>query len=309
MIDLGFMVILRPWALLLLIPTLWFMWWIFNRQDETKKWTTLINKAFLPYLLIKENKKASRIAPFWFIGSVMILMVLALSGPSFGKNPSPFKDDTAKAVLVLKNTPGMQAADLQPNRLKRAVFKINDLLTLRPKLQTALIAYSGSANLALPMTHDAAIIESFASALDPSVMPVRGDALAKAVSLAVDTLKTAGTIIVFADTIKTEEIDKIAAQHTLGDSDLLFFVTISKELIDRESYDYAKKNLNAKVVYFSDDDSDIQQTSDAITHNFKQAGNNKSDRRDDGYYLIFLIVLITLFWFRKGFLAEAWRVS
>ncbi len=309
MIDLGFIVILRPWALLLLIPTLWFIWWVLTRQDETKKWSNLINESFLPYLLIDENDKASKIAPFWSIGSVMILMILTLSGPSFGLKPSPFKDDTAKAVFVLKNTPSMEATDLSPNRLTRAVFKITDLLTLRPKLQTALIAYSGSANLALPMTHDAAIIESFASALDPTVMPLQGDEMADAVQMASDTLKTSGTIIVLLDTIKTEQVDKIASQQSMGDSSLLFFVTVSQELIDQKSYDYAKKKLNATIVYFNDDDSDIKEISDTITHNFKQISKKKSDQRDDGYYLIFLIVLITLFWFRKGFLAEAWRVS
>ena len=203
----------------------------------------------------------------------------------------------------------MLATDLKPSRLKRAVFKISDLLTLRPKLQSALIAYSGSANLALPLTHDSSIIESFASALDPTVMPVQGDTLAKAVKLASSVLKSGGTIIVLSDSIRTEEIDKIAAQHSLGNSRLLFFVTMSKVMADTKSYGYAKDKVDADVVYFSGDNSDIKQISSAVTHNFKQIGNDKSDRRDDGYYLIYLIALITLLWFRKGFLAEAWRVS
>lgn len=307
--DFAFLHILRPWALLLLIPTLLFLWWMSKNQDERKKWAKLIAPSFLPHLLVKENANASKLAPFWFVGVVMVLMVLVLAGISWEMKPSPFKDDSAEVAFVLKVTPSMQAEDLKPTRLRRGVFKIDDLLKLRPKLRSALVAYSGSAHLVLPLTRDGAIIQSFAGALDPDVMPVLGDVPAKAVSLAARELKDGGTIVVLCDTLTKAQIDKMADDPAIKDSRLLFFVTMPKAMADSKQYGYAARRIKCDIVYFSNDDSDVRSISSAISHNFKQTGAKNADYKDDGYYLLFPIALVMLFWFRRGFLAEAWRVS
>jgi len=309
MIDLGFMMILRPWALLLAIPVAWFLWWMSRHQDERRRWARLVAPRFLPWLLVSQNAAASRLAPYWFIGAVLGLMVIVLSGPSWQEKPSPFKKSSAEIAFVLKNTPGMQAKDLPPTRLTRAVFKIDDLLKLRPKLRSALVVYSGSAHLALPLTRDGAIIASFAAALDPSVMPVIGDVLPAAVKLAARALGRGGTLIILADTITRAQVDAIAADKSLQDVKLLFFATLPPAMADKALYRYAADKLDADVVYFSADDHDVHRISAAISHNFEHLSNKADDRKDDGYGFLFPLALILLFWFRRGFLAESWRVS
>jgi Ca-activated chloride channel family protein len=307
--DLGIVYILRPWALLLFLPVIAFIWWFFHNQDERKKWQKLVAPEFLPYLLVKQNSNAASFSPFWFIALVLLLMVIVLAGPSWQYKPSPFKNDTVKMVFVVKNTPSMQAEDLKPRRLTRGVFKIDDLLKLRPKLRSGLVAYSGSAQEVLPITTDSRIIISFARALDPSVMPVQGDNLPAAVAKAATMLKQEGTIVILADTITKDQISKIAADTSLKDCRLLFFVIMPPAMADKNLYADARRKLSADIVYFADDDSDVKSISAVISHNFKALNDKKANRRDNGYVFLFPIGLIMLFWFRKGFLAEAWRIS
>ncbi len=301
---------IHPWLLLLFIPIAWFIHWMSGRQNDSRKWAKLIDKRFLPYLLIQSRQGRAMYPPFYLIAAVMLLLALVLAGPSFTHKKSPFKNDHAKVAFVIKNTPSMMAADIQPNRLQRAIFKLTDLLKLRPKLQSSLIAYSGSANLALPLTRDSTIVLSFAQVLEPGVMPVIGDDLANAVALAADSLKGAGSVVVFADAISKKQIDLIKKNNLLKDSKIIFVAMMPNPVVDHDKYRYAGRQLNADLIYFSKkNDDDVQKLSAEISHNFKNIEAKNAPRNNDGYYLLYLVALIMLLWFRKGFLAEAWRVS
>ena len=102
---------------------------------------------------------------------LIVLICLALAGPTWQREPAPFADDTAALVIVVEVTPTMLAQDVQPSRLERAALKIHDLLALRRGSVTALVAYAGSAHLVLPLTQDGDLITEFAAQLDPSIMP------------------------------------------------------------------------------------------------------------------------------------------
>jgi hypothetical protein len=101
----------------------------------------------------------------------------------------------------------------------------------------------------------------------------------------------------------------MAADRSLKNCRLLFFVIMPPAMANKNLYSYARRKLDADVVYFADDDADVRRISSVISHNFKSLSDKKADRQDNGYVFIFPIALIMLFWFRKGFLAEAWRVS
>jgi len=303
-------VFIYPWMLLLLLPAGWFIWWMYNHQNDIRKWSRVIDKRFLSYLLMRSEGAQSRFPAFSLIAAVMLLLILVIAGPSFTHRKSPFRNDSAKVAFVIKNTPSMLATDLEPSRLKRAVIKLTDLLKLRPKLRASLIVYSGSANEALPVTHDGSIVISFADAMDPSVMPAVGDALAKAVSKAADTLKGPGSIVVFADSVAKTQVEKIQKAGLLKGSRIIFVAMIPKDTVDRSGFNDAKRKLDADVVYFSkEDDSDVNSISSDISHNFKNIEAKSGERNNDGYCLLFIVAFLMLFWFRKGYLAEAWRVS
>ena len=69
----------------------------------------------------------------------------------------------------------MLGEDVQPSRLARARHKLRDLLERRRGARTALVAYAGSAHVALPLTDDAELLESYLDALDPGLMPRPGN--------------------------------------------------------------------------------------------------------------------------------------
>ena len=113
----------------------------------------------------------------------------------------------------------MQASDLQPSRLERAQHKLHDWLALRPGARAGLIAYSGSAHLVMPLTRDSRIVEQMAQALEPSVMPVQGEALADALKLAQQQLERAGvpgSIVVMTDSIAASQLSALAGYRQAG---------------------------------------------------------------------------------------------
>src|SRR5262249_3431390 len=78
---------------------------------------------------------------------------------------------------------------------------------LRPGGKTALIAYAGSAHVVMPATTDGGIINTFAQALDPKIMPTDGDVAADALQLADTTLREAGSgsILWITDSVAPEQ--------------------------------------------------------------------------------------------------------
>ena len=54
----------------------------------------------------------------------------------------------------------------QPSRLLRAKQKILELMAIRGDVNTALIAYSGTAHTVMPITNDSEMIRHFLAALE-----------------------------------------------------------------------------------------------------------------------------------------------
>jgi ABC-type branched-subunit amino acid transport system permease subunit len=84
----------------------------------------------------------------------------------------------------------------------------------------------------------------------------------------------------------------------------------SPELIDTKSFTKSTALLGASSISMPIEEKDIQQLSKWIDTAFEQLQSKDKTRYEDaGYYLLPLILLFILFWFRQGFIAEAWRVS
>ena len=65
----------------------------------------------------------------------------------------------------------MTTEDVQPSRLARATDKIHDLLKERGAAKTSLIAHAGVPMSSCRPRSDSGIIDTFARALDPKIMP------------------------------------------------------------------------------------------------------------------------------------------
>ena len=302
---------LRPWMLLLLIPGWLLVWWLLRQQNDILRWKSIVNPKLLPHLLVESGEKVSKIPAPLHLGIVWTVMVLALSGPAWQLKPAPFTQDEAQIVFVMKVAESMQTKDLMPSRLKRAVFKMKDLMDLRPDTKAALVAYSGSAHLVLPLTKDHAILNTFAQALDPGIMPVKGDNLKDALVLASEQFESkGGTIVVFTDSVDPAQAKEVSKKALAQDAKVLFLAVASPELLDTKGFEQSVSLLGAEWTKMAVDEQDVQKLASWIDTAFQKAGSKDDARYEDsGYLLIPLILLLMLLWFRQGFIAEAWRVS
>lgn len=303
--------LLRPWILLLLIPGWVVVWWLLRQQNDMLRWKTIVNPELLPHLLVPSGEKASRMQAPWHLGIVWTVIVLALSGPAWKLKPVPFAQDEAQIVIVMKVTESMQTKDLTPSRLKRAVFKMKDLMDLRPDTKVALVAYSGSAHLVLPLTKDHAILNTFSQALNPKIMPKKGDNLHDALLLASKQFDSnGGTIVVLADSLDATHLKTLRQKGLIDDEKMLFLAVASPELLNTKAFEQSVSLFNASWTQITVDDQDIQKISSWIDTAFHAAGAKDAARYEDGGYLLIpFILLLMLLWFRQGFIAEAWRVS
>ena len=302
---------LRPEYLFLLLPAWSLVWWLMKQQSDEKKWQEVIAPQLLKHLLVTPKQSHSKIAAPWHLGVVLTLLIIAVSGPSWKLKATPFTEDDTKIALLLSVKKSMLTTDIQPNRLERATLKIIDLLQQRSDTQSALIAYSGTAHLVLPLTKDHRIIQTFAQALEPSIMPLEGDNTKEALLLAQKELGSKGaTIIVLTDTVSPSSV-KLAMKEGFGkESNVIFWQMASQELSNANDFKSAASLLGAAYVVYTGDNSDVSSVSSLIDKNFKNAAQDDKSKYDDGgYMLIPVIFLLLLLWARQGFIAELWRWS
>jgi Ca-activated chloride channel family protein len=105
---------LRPWAFLALFPAFLLLWLIHRWQNFSRTWRGVVAPHLLPYLLTGENRRSQSL-PFKFLGIGWLISILALAGPTWRREPSPFADDLAALAIVLKG--GRWLAPFRPRRL------------------------------------------------------------------------------------------------------------------------------------------------------------------------------------------------
>lgn len=195
---------LRPvWLLAIaLLPLTWLVWR--KTRSDAGAWRSMVDAHLLPHLLEASGERA-RNGGAWLAAAVWILACIALAGPAWERISLPLYRNDAARVIALELAPTILAADIKPTRLERARYKINDILLASRDMQTALIGYSGDAFVAAPLTDDINTVRNLVDALDPSVMPVAGNATEKAIEEALRLIEQSGLkrgeLIVLADSV------------------------------------------------------------------------------------------------------------
>lgn len=298
--------LLRPLWLLGLIPLAALWWALWLRQDARGRLDRMIDPRLLPHLLVGAEA-GRRLRPIHLLALVWVLTILALAGPTWEREPSPFSDDDAGLMVLLEVSATMQATDVQPTRLARSKQKLRDLLALREGQSTGLIVYSGSAHLVMPLTRDGRIITAMIEDLTPELMPVDGDALSEALTLADRFLRraeVAGSVLVIADGVAPAQADRIN-----GDGFALpvqFLSVRAPGAGEDPGLRRAAAALDAGVTRLTVDRRDAEQiAARARTRLRSVAGEATSERwRDAGYWTLPLIALLALFWSRPGWVVR-----
>ena len=307
---------LRPAWLLMLIPAGSLMWLVFQRSDSLRAWKKVINPDLLEHLLLREGGEGGRWRPVYMLGIAWLAGILALAGPSWQMQPSPFSEDQAAMFIVVKVTPEMLAQDVQPSRLQRSVLKIHDLLEIRNDIRAGLIAYAGSAHLVMPLTSDAGVINNFAAALEPGIMPVEGDEPAQAVALASQRLKDAavpGSIVLITDRVDPSQLSGLEAIHKQGNIEVHILAMAAgpgvipppgsypAPPLDLDSLKQAARVTGGTVTVVTADKADVENLSTSIERSISNVPADEGQQwKDSGYYLLVLVALIMLSFFRRG---------
>lgn len=295
---------IRPWLLLALVPLAVLIWTIHRHQDVSQSWRRLIAPHLLPFLLQGQSVH-TRFTPLLLIGTAWFITVISISGPTWRHEPAPFAEDTAALAIVVKVAPSMLTEDVQPNRLSRSVQKIHDLLTQRPGSKTALIAYAGSAHVVMPLTSDGGIINSFAEALDPRIMPVDGDVTDQAFALADQVLASSGSgsILWITDSLASEQVAPLSTwrKRSAVPVRLLPAVLPGDEF---EALSNSARTVNPSITTLTPDDGDVTALARAAKFSSAATGELSNRWQECGYWLTPLIAALLLPFFRKGWMVQ-----
>ena len=209
---------LRPlWLMLLLAVPVLFLARHQLRQGETG-WARYIPAHLLqPLIRSRANESTGTTrSPLLPLSLALVLLAIALAGPSWRQAPTPLKQTQDSLVILLDLSLSMLATDVEPDRLTLAKRKVRDILDQRKGGLTALVVYSGDAHTVTPLTGDTRTIEAMLSVLDPTIMPAQGNRADLAVSQAVDLLDQGapgqGRILLISEAVPERQHSAIRQQ-------------------------------------------------------------------------------------------------
>jgi Ca-activated chloride channel family protein len=313
---------LRPWWLLLLPVAAWLHIRLRHAVSAVDQWKGIIAPEILQHLVVGKGSHR-RLRPYQLLTVLLLILGIAMAGPTWKRELTPFTEDRAPLIVALELTDSMLGIDQQPTRLERAKHKIRDLLQKRLGARTAVIGYAGSAHAILPLTDDTSLVELYLESLTPVVMPEKGDRPDRALDLATRMLAgedAAGTILFMTDGIDRVYEPTFAAAFVESQDQLLvltFGTSAGGPILDGNASDVAPPVDSAgsatiasaaggRVLESTVDSSDVETMNRHVQRNLVDAIESDENLRwrDSGYMLVWPLALLTLLWFRRGWTVQ-----
>jgi Ca-activated chloride channel family protein len=288
---------LRPeW--LTLLPVLALIWALARRRAAVQAAPADGLSPHLRAALTVGGGGRRRLAAIDLVVAALGLMAMGAAGPTWSRTPDPFVAQIAPMVIALKVSASMESPDLAPTRLDRAKHKIRDLLDLRAGGRTALIAYAGTAHLAVPMTGDAGVMMPYLDGLVPDVMPTEGANATAALALAQTILAREagpGGVLFVLDALSSDD----AAMLDGPDAPDAAFLLLLPEGVDDPGLG---RVTGAKVVRAGVDDGDVAALDRMLAASWRRAqlDDDAQPWEDRGWLLAWPAALLTLLWFQRG---------
>jgi Ca-activated chloride channel family protein len=192
---------LHPAWLLALPPLLVIALWLAWRQRTAGNWSQVMDPELLAALRLPASGRHR--SPWWLIGLAWTAASIALAGPAWHRVQSPAFRSPDNWMLLLDLSPSMASTDVPPDRVTRARYAIDDLLSGARDARVGLIVFAGEAHTVVPLTGDVATLRTLLPPLSPGIMPEAGDQVAPALDEAGRLLQAAGArhgrVIVLTD--------------------------------------------------------------------------------------------------------------
>lgn len=322
---------IRPEWFLAIFPLIIFYWLLQRLQLQNKSWQSFCDKKLLPYLFESSDIKQKK-RPLFLFMLAGLLAITALAGPTWEKRPQPVFKKQSALIIVLDLSRSMDATDIKPSRVTRALHKIEDILQQRTEGQTALIVYAADAFTVTPLTEDTATISSQIKSLNTEIMPTQGSNTSKALELAHSLFKQTsqikGHILLITDGINKEAIkvteSLLSPQYSLS---VLGVGSTDGAPIPLSSGGFLKDNNGAIVIpkvnqgqlkklaltgsgsfrFLTTDDSDILHLLKPLNTGLDQNQTETTELNTDtwfetGPWLLLALLPLAAFAFRKGYL-------
>ena len=178
---------------LLLLPLVVLLPWLWRRSRRPAgDWSRVCDAHLLRWLSVEQGKRGQRRAGAWLAALALLIVIMALAGPSWQKLPDSSWSARDARVIALDLSRSMVAEDLRPNRLTRARYRLADLLASTEEGQVGMVSYAGDAYVVSPLTSDMNTIANLLPALQPDIMPVGGSRADRALELSASLLERSG---------------------------------------------------------------------------------------------------------------------
>ena len=241
------------------------------------------------------------------------LLIFALAGPTWERLPQPLYQLQQGRVVVLSLAKSMDRTDIQPARLQRAQFEIEDLLTSMPGVLTGLVVFAGEAFVVAPLSDDQDTISNLLQSLDSDTLPVQGNradrGLEKARELLSQVSIDSGEIILVTD--QASPLAVSTARELSNNAMRVSVLEIAPRSDRSQSALLESIALSGRGVYvrLSPGDLDIEQLNAPLRKWLIQAQSETSESqrradqwRDMGPWLLLPIILLASLMFRQGWL-------
>lgn len=316
----------EPLWLLALIPVVIILWLASQTTTSSRAWGKIIDPKLLPLLLQGEDRNTYKF-PKILLAISWIIAVVALGDPVWEKISKPVFQTNAARVLVLDLSNSMLIDDLKPNRLSRARFKIEDILSQEEEGQTGLVLFAGEAFAASPLTRDTETIRSMLTVLTPQLMPVQGSradlGLMKAHELLKQAGSTNGQVLLIADGVSQEAASLSAAESLKNNGHTVSVLAVGTEKggklnfqndtsvsvkLDSGSLRNIARNGGGNYHLITTNNSDLKDLLNPISDNKmeeKQRNNEVSENQEwqsTGPLFVLLLIPFAALAFRKGWL-------
>ncbi|BDD02399.1 VWA domain-containing protein [Persicobacter psychrovividus] len=293
-------------------------------------WKKAIAKHLRPYVIQKGNKY-SFLAPLSLFFGFGLLSIIAIAGPAWEKEEIPGAKSEAILLIGMDVSLSMMVEDVSPNRLERAKLKIKDLLDANPRARVGLFAYSGLAFPVIAPCKDYQLIKHQLAALNPGVMPVQGTELENALLLSsriFSRSEAPSTLLLVTDNIEKQQANQLLqyVDSTNHKIELMTLASLqggrvpkSKNRYFTENGAYVISKLNSEELFrlqqhnrinvtpITLDNTDVNDLAEEIrNHLIFIADSELSEEQwqDNGYLLVWVVALMFVFWFRKGWMIQ-----
>lgn len=170
------------WALLVIVPLLWFF------IDAARRRGVLLAKIVAPRL---QQQLTGQVSPLkrnlrtgLLLGAIALLIV-GLAKPRFGYKELEIKSKGRDVIIAIDTSRSMLSTDTAPTRLARAKLIAQDLLGFLKGDRVGLIAFAGDAFLQAPLTLDKGAVLTSLEDLDSNTIPKGGTDIASAIRMAI----------------------------------------------------------------------------------------------------------------------------